>query len=103
MPEGSFELSSKRVLEPIDRVSEALFGLIMVLTFTGSLSVADAGRDDVQKMLVAALGCNIAWGLIDAVFYLMNCIAEKGNSLTTLRAVRAAPDALSAHRLITSA
>ena len=27
--------SSKRVLDPIDRVSEVLFGLIMVLTFTG--------------------------------------------------------------------
>jgi len=32
--------SSKRVLEPIERISEVLFGLIMVLTFTGSLSVA---------------------------------------------------------------
>jgi len=36
------------VLEPIDRTSEILFGLIMVLTFTGSLSVAQAGRDDVR-------------------------------------------------------
>jgi len=33
-----------RVLDPIDRVSEVLFGLIMVLTFTGSLSVAEAGH-----------------------------------------------------------
>src|SRR5256885_2262829 len=70
MPEGSFELSSKRVLEPIDRVSEVLFGLIMVLTFTGSLSVAEAGRDDVRTMLIGALGCNLAWGIIDGVLYL---------------------------------
>ena len=35
--------SSKRVLDPIERISEVLFGLIMVLTFTGSLSVAEAG------------------------------------------------------------
>ena len=54
--------SSKRVLDPIDRVSEVLFGLIMVLTFTGSLSVAEAGRDDVRAMLIGALGCNLAWG-----------------------------------------
>ena len=40
--------SSKRVLDPIDRVSEALLGLIMVLTLTGSLRVAEAGRDDVR-------------------------------------------------------
>ena len=41
--------SSKRVLEPIERVSEVLFGLIMVLTFTGSLSVAEAGREDFAR------------------------------------------------------
>ena len=61
--------SSKRVLEPHERISEVLFGLIMVLTFTGSLSVAQAGRDDVRAMLIGALGCNLAWGIIDAVFY----------------------------------
>ena len=38
----------------------------MVLTFTGSLSVAEAGRDDVRTMLIGALGCNLAWGIIDA-------------------------------------
>lgn len=31
---------SRRALDPVDRVAEALFGLIMVLSFTGSLSVA---------------------------------------------------------------
>jgi hypothetical protein len=67
MPENSSERSSKRVLEPTDRVSEILFGLIMVLTFTGSLSVAEAGRDDVRTMLIGALGCNLAWGIIDLI------------------------------------
>ena len=38
--------ASKRVLEPHERVAEVLFGLIMVLTFTGSLSIAESGRDD---------------------------------------------------------
>ena len=61
---------SKRLLDPIDRVSEVLFGLIMVLTFTGSLSVAESGREDVRTMLIGALGCNIAWGVIDAMLYL---------------------------------
>jgi len=44
--------SSKRVLEPIERVSEVLFGLIMVLTFTGSLSVAEAGRGEVRTVRI---------------------------------------------------
>jgi VIT1/CCC1 family predicted Fe2+/Mn2+ transporter len=83
---------SRRVLEPIDRISEILFGLIMVLTFTGSLSVAEAGRQDVRMMLVGALGCNIAWGIIDAILYLMGALAEKAFDLRTLRAVRAAGD-----------
>jgi hypothetical protein len=78
MPENHFELSSKRVLEPIDRVSEVLFGLIMVLTFTGSLSVAEAGRSEVRTMLIGALGCNLAWGIIDGVLYLMAAWRKKG-------------------------
>jgi hypothetical protein len=80
---------SGRVLEPISRVSEVLFGLIMVLTFTGSLSVADAGRDDVRAMLIGALGCNFAWGVIDALLYVMGSDAEKNTGLATLRACRA--------------
>ena len=94
---------TKRLLEPHERIAEVLFGLIMVLTFTGSLSVAEAGRDDVRTMLIAALGCNIAWGIIDGVLYLMGCLAEKGANLDTLRAVRAAPDPATAHRLIAGA
>ena len=95
--------SSLRVLEPIDRVSEVLFGLIMVLTFTGSLSVAEAGRDDVRAMLVGALGCNLAWGLIDAVLYLMACLAESGRNLATFRAVRRAAAASHGQQLVAEA
>ena len=95
--------SAKRVLDPIDRVSEVLFGLIMVLTFTGSLSVAEAGRDDVRAMLIGALGCNLAWGIIDAMLYLMGCLAAKGQGLMTYRAVRGAGDPQAAHRLIAEA
>ena len=95
--------SSKRVLDPIDRVSEVLFGLIMVLTFTGSLSVAEAGRDDVRAMLIGALGCNLAWGIIDGILYLMGCLAEKGQGLITFRAVRKATDPKEAQRVIAEA
>ena len=95
--------SSKRALDPIDRVSEVLFGLIMVLTFTGSLSVADAGRDDVRTMLIGALGCNIARGIIDGVLFLMGCLAEKGRDLATFRAVRNQADAQKARQIIADA
>jgi hypothetical protein len=92
--------SSRRVLDPYDRVSEVLFGLIMVLTFTGSLSIAEAGRDDIRTMLVGALGCNLAWGIIDGLLYLMGCLAERGRDLVTLRSVRQTTDPRKAQQLI---
>lgn len=95
--------SSKRVLEPIERISEVLFGLIMVVTFTGSLSVATADQAEVRTMLLGALGCNLAWGIIDAVFYLMGSLAEKGRNLMTYQAVHKAIDPQKAQQLIADA
>lgn len=80
-----------------------LFGLIMVLTFTGSLSIADAGRDDVRAMWIGALGCNLAWGIIDGVLYWLGCIAERGQTLKLQRAVRSSPDSERAARIVASA
>jgi VIT1/CCC1 family predicted Fe2+/Mn2+ transporter len=84
-------------------MAEVLFGLIMVLTFTGSLSVAEAGRDDIRTMLIGALGCNLAWGIIDAILYLMACLAEKSRGLEAFLAVRKATDPQEARRLIADA
>ena len=94
---------SRRVLDPSERIAEVLFGLIMVLTFTGSLSIAEAGRDDVRAMLIGALGCNLAWGIIDGVLYLMSALAEKGRALSTYVALRRAATPTEAHQLIAGA
>ncbi len=95
--------SLKRLLDPMERLSEVLFGLIMVLTFTCSFSVVGAGRSEVRKMLIAALGCNLAWGIIDAVFYLMSCLNEQERGLVMLRALRKTNDPLESRRIIASA
>jgi VIT1/CCC1 family predicted Fe2+/Mn2+ transporter len=95
--------SSKRILEPIERISEVLFGLIMVLTFTCSFSIAESGRSEVRGMLLGALGCNLAWGIIDAIMYLMGCLAERARSLAALSAVRKAADPQKAQQLIANA
>jgi hypothetical protein len=94
---------SRRILEPVERLSEILFGLIMVLTFTGSLSVAEAGREDVRAMLIGALGCNIAWGIIDGILYLMMRLGELGGDLATFKAIRATTDPAEARLLIAGA
>ena len=58
-------------LDPTDRFAEVVFGVIMAMTFTGTVSVASAGEQDIRQMLYAALGCNLAWGIVDAVMYVM--------------------------------
>jgi len=85
--------SRERVLSPLDRVSEMLFGLFMALTFVGAVSVAEAGDAHIRAMFIAALGCNLAWGLVDAVMYVVRTMTDRGRSLTLLRSVRDAPDA----------
>jgi len=96
---GALAGSDGRILDPVDRVSEILFGLFMVLTFTGTLSVATAGRDDVRTMLIAAIGCNTAWGFVDAVMYVLRNLVGRGRRATLLEAVRSA-DAAQARRAI---
>jgi len=78
----------KRVLNPVDRISEILFGLIMALTFTCTISVAEADKAEVRDILIGAIGCNIAWGLVDAVMFILTGMAEKGRGKTILNFVR---------------
>jgi hypothetical protein len=80
----------KRLLDPVERTSEVLFGLIMALTFTCSFSTAEAGHESVKAMLIGAIGCNIAWGLIDGIMFLMANLTERGRSIAALKAVRGA-------------
>jgi hypothetical protein len=88
------------VLSPVDRISELLFGLFMALTFVGAVSVTEAGRADIRAMLAAALGCNLAWGLVDAVMYLVRTVTDRGRLITLIRSVRSAPDAGTGRRII---
>jgi hypothetical protein len=81
-------LGRKRVLNPVERLSETLFGLIMTLSFTGTLSVISGGREEVRTMILSILGCNVAWGIIDAVLYLLGVIGERGRELSLRTAIR---------------
>jgi VIT1/CCC1 family predicted Fe2+/Mn2+ transporter len=74
----------------VDRSSEVLFGLIMALTFTTTFEVATAGRADVRAMLIGALGCNLAWGLVDGVMFVVTRSVEKHRFHSRIRAVQAA-------------
>lgn len=93
----------QRALEPIERISEVLFGLIMVLTATGTLSVVNAGNPEIKTMILGALGCNLAWGIIDGGLYLLGRLEERGQNLMTLRAVKQATEPAAAQRAIADA
>ncbi len=93
----------ERLLDPVSRISEVLFGLIMALTFTGTISAASAGHEEIRTLLIGVIGCNLAWGLVDAVMFLMSSITERGHGLLTLRAVRAAGDREDAYGAIADA
>jgi VIT1/CCC1 family predicted Fe2+/Mn2+ transporter len=54
-------------------------------------------------MLIGALGCNIAWGLVDGVMFLLAALTERGRNLAILREVRSTPDPVRARQLITEA
>ena len=80
------------VLTPYDRFSEVLFGLIMALTLTGALNVTAATAQETRTLFVATLSCNVAWGFVDAVMYVMNQVLGRGRSLLLDRALRQGGD-----------
>lgn len=94
---------SRRLLDPIDRVSEILFGLIMALTFTCTLSVAEASQADVRTMLIGALGCNLAWGLVDGTIFLLMNLIERARGVKLIHALRNTPAVAQGNQLIAEA
>src|SRR5512144_575988 len=86
-----------RVLDPVNRISEVIFGLLMALSFTGSLNAVTDGREEVRTMMLTALGCNLAWGLVDAVMYLVATLTGRARNLTLLRLVRSASEPQASH------
>src|SRR5215475_1731174 len=91
----------QRHLDPASRMGEVLFGLIMVLsiTLTAGLSVTE-GKEGVRQLLVAAIGCNIAWGIIDGIMYVMNCMAERSIQARLIQEIQGAPDSEAALGII---
>jgi hypothetical protein len=87
------------VLDPIDRASEIIFGVLMATTFTGTLSVATTDGQEIRTMMFAALGCNLAWGLTDAVMYLVATVTERRRNITLLQQLQATGDAQVEQRL----
>jgi VIT1/CCC1 family predicted Fe2+/Mn2+ transporter len=92
---------TRQYLDPASRLSEVLFGLIMVLTVTLTAGLtAGEGKDGLHQLLIAAVGCNIAWGIIDGIMYVMNGIFERSRKTRMIEAVKRAADERAAANLV---
>lgn len=91
-----------RYVDPATSLGEAMFGLIMTLTFTlgAGIIIRDEGREGARQLLIALIGCNIAWGIIDAALYLVGQLLNRGQRKHLVLAVRNAADEHSASALI---
>ena len=82
-----------RYLDPADSLTEVLFGVIMTLAITlGAGLVVKEGDQAATRLLLGILGCNLAWGFVDAVMYLMGCILERTTSERMLLAIQKSGD-----------
>ena len=90
----------KPLLNTMDRVSEILFGIIMTLTFTCSIGIANAKNTEIRQLIIAAISCNIAWGLVDAIGYIVSTIVQRSRNKTILDSVLTTSDADKARKYI---
>jgi hypothetical protein len=82
-----------RYLDPSESLLEILFGLIMALTMTaGARLVTDPATLNAGELIAALAGCNVAWGFIDAVFYLVGSMFNRNRRLVLVRRLQATRD-----------
>ncbi len=90
-----------RYLDPSESLLEILFGLIMALTMTaGARLLEERTEINAIELAVGLAGCNVAWGLIDAVFYLFGTKFNRNRRVQLVRRLQAAPDKAEAFSLI---
>ena len=59
----------------------------MVLTCTlGASVIAGIDRDSLRTLFIAALGCNVAWGVIDAALYVMGDVFVRTRNARIMQA-----------------
>jgi len=95
--------SSPHLVNPLERACEVLFAVIMALTFTGSISIVEGGAAETRTVLAGAIGCNLAWGIVDATMYLIATFTERARGLATIRIIRRSREDGAGHQLLIDA
>ena len=89
-----------RYLDPGEPLAEVLFGLIMALTITVGGGIISASKElNTHRLVAAVVGCNIAWGVIDAVLLVLGNLfyrRQRARFFRELRSARSEAAALAA-------
>lgn len=86
------------LIDPIDRLSETVFSILILLTFTLAFRITrlagssqqPVSQENVNELLIGALGAVLAWGLIDGIMYALISMFERGERHRLLREIQAA-------------
>ena len=79
----------ERYLSPENRLAEVICGLVMVLSFTTTATAAFRELTP-QELLIAILGCNAAWGIVDGMTYVLGNLLLRGQRAHLVNAVQKA-------------
>ncbi|QFY63880.1 VIT family protein (plasmid) [Rhizobium grahamii] len=89
------------IIDPGDALGEVLFGLIMALTWTvGSRLVFKQEGLDVGELVIATIGCNLAWGIIDAILFILGTTFYRSRRVRLFRQIKAAKNETTALAVI---
>ena len=75
---------------PENRLAEVICGLIMVLSFTAATSAAFEATHS-NALLIGVLGCNIAWGIVDGVTYILGNLMNRGARMRMITTLKQSP------------
>lgn len=94
-------LPAERYLSPSERLSEVIFGIIMALTVTSSLRIA-LGTSPSARVTIATtvLGNNLAWGIVDAVMFLLVIIFERHRERQLVEKIKRTKDKATAIKAV---
>jgi VIT1/CCC1 family predicted Fe2+/Mn2+ transporter len=87
-----------RWLDPIDRLSETIFAILIVLLFTVGFRIYMLGNDPshavsadfLTELLIAAFGAAVAWGMVDGLFYALFSMFGRGEKHRLLMRIQTA-------------
>lgn len=90
-----------QALDPADRLAEITCGLIMVLSILLTAGYYVVGSPDpARALLIAAIGCNVAWGLIDGFFYVGYALIDRSKNARLITGVRASANKPAAEQFL---